>query len=92
MKELLYSVINCISHDRDIGIHTAEQLVPDPSCVQDETAIAKLKKYELPDSDQIPVELIQAGHETLLSVIHKHINLLGIRKNFLISGRSLLLH
>jgi hypothetical protein len=33
-----------------------------------------LKKYKPPGSDQIPAELIQAGDDTLLSVIHKLIN------------------
>jgi hypothetical protein len=33
-----------------------------------------LKKYKLPDSDQILAELIQTGGETLLSAIHKLIN------------------
>jgi hypothetical protein len=39
-----------------------------------EIAIAKLKKYKSPGSDQIPAELIQAGGEILLSVIHKLVN------------------
>jgi hypothetical protein len=39
-----------------------------------EIAIAKLKKYKSPGSDQIPAELIQAGGEILLSEIHKLIN------------------
>jgi hypothetical protein len=39
-----------------------------------ETAIAKLKKYKSPGSDQIPAELIQAGGEILLSANHKLIN------------------
>jgi hypothetical protein len=39
-----------------------------------EIAIAKLKKYKLPGSDQILIELIQAGGEILLSAIHKLIN------------------
>jgi hypothetical protein len=68
-------------------IHTAEQ----PSPFEVEIAIAKLKEYKSPDSDQIPVELIQAGGETLCSEIHKLI-LFGIRKNCLSSGRSWLLY
>jgi hypothetical protein len=39
-----------------------------------EIAIAKLKRYKKPGSDQITAELIQAGGETLLSEVHKHIN------------------
>jgi hypothetical protein len=36
-----------------------------------EIAIAKLKKYKSPGSDQIPAELIEAGGEMLMSAIHK---------------------
>jgi hypothetical protein len=49
-------------------------LVPSPSLLEVEIAIAKLKKYKSPGSDQIPTELIQAGGEILLSEIHKLIN------------------
>jgi hypothetical protein len=38
------------------------------------TAVAKLKNYKSPSSDQIPAELIQAEGETLVSAIHKLIN------------------
>jgi hypothetical protein len=61
----------------DVGqiyVHTAEQLVSGPSRLEMEIAIAKLKKYKSPGSDQIPAELIQAGGEILLSAIHKLIN------------------
>jgi hypothetical protein len=37
-------------------------------------AIAKLKKYKSPGSDQILAEMIQTRWETLLSEIHKLIN------------------
>jgi hypothetical protein len=40
---------------------TAEPLVPDPSPLRVEIAIAKLKRYKLPGTIGIPVELIQAG-------------------------------
>jgi hypothetical protein len=55
-------------------VHTAEQLVPCPSSLEVEIAIAKLKKYESPGSDEISAELIQAGGEMLLSTIHKLIH------------------
>jgi hypothetical protein len=41
----------------------AEPLVPGPIRLEVEIAIAKLKKYKSPGSDQIPTELIQAGGE-----------------------------
>jgi transposase InsO family protein len=45
--------------------------VPYPSCLDVEIAIAKLKKYKSPGSDQILAEFIKAQGETLVSVIHK---------------------
>jgi hypothetical protein len=36
--------------------------------------IENIKKYKSPNSDQISAELIQAGGEILVSVIHKHIH------------------
>jgi hypothetical protein len=61
-------------HDvRQMDIHTAEPLVPEPSLVEVETAIGKLKSYKSPGSDQIPTELTKAGCETLDSEIHRHL-------------------
>jgi hypothetical protein len=59
---------------RLIEIHTAEPLVPDPCSFEVEIAIAKLKRYKSPGSDQIPAELIQAGGEILHSKVHKLLN------------------
>jgi hypothetical protein len=53
---------------------TAEPLVLVPCHLEVEIGIAKLKKYKSPGSDQILAEVIQAGNETLESVIHKLIN------------------
>jgi hypothetical protein len=39
-------------------IHAAEPLAPDPSPFEAEIAIANLKKYKSPGSDEIPAELI----------------------------------
>jgi hypothetical protein len=59
---------------RQIEVHMAEPLVPGPSNLKDEVAIAEFKKYKSPGSDQIPAELIQAEDEILLSAIHELIN------------------
>jgi hypothetical protein len=56
---------------RQKGIYTAEPLVPEPSLVEVEIAIGKLKSYKSPGTDNIPVELIKAGGETLCSEIHR---------------------
>jgi hypothetical protein len=67
MEELLFSVGR-------IGVHTAEPLVPGPSRLEVEIAIAKSKKYKSPGNDQIMAELIQTRGKILLSAIHKLIN------------------
>jgi hypothetical protein len=66
--------VHNISDVRQIEVHMAEPLVSDPSRLEVEIAIVKLKKYKSPGSDQIPAQLIQAGGEMLLSAIHKLIN------------------
>jgi hypothetical protein len=66
--------VHNVSDVRQIEVHTAEPLVPGPSHLEVEIAVAKLKKYKLPGSDEIPAELIQAGDEILLSEIHKLVN------------------
>jgi hypothetical protein len=66
--------VHRVSDVRQVEIHTAEPLVPEPSPFETEIAIAKLKKYNSQGSDQIPAELIQAGGEILRSEIHKLIH------------------
>jgi hypothetical protein len=61
--------VHNVTDVRRIKIHTAEPLVPVPSHLEAEITIAKLKKYKLTGSDEIP-----AGGEILVSVIHKLIN------------------
>jgi hypothetical protein len=52
-------------HDvRQMDIHTAEPLVPEPSLVEMEVAIGKLNMYKSLGTDQSPGELIKAGGET----------------------------
>jgi hypothetical protein len=63
-----------VSDVKQIDVHAAEPLVPGPSCLEVEIAIAKLRKYKLPGSDHIPAELIQTEGEILQYVIHKLIN------------------
>jgi hypothetical protein len=66
--------VHNVSDVRQIEVHTAEPLVPGPSHLEVEIAIAKLKKYKSPCSDLILAELTQAGGEILLSAIHELIN------------------
>jgi hypothetical protein len=58
-------------HDvRQMDIHTAEPLVPEPSLVEVEI-VGKLKRYKSPGTDQNRTELIKAGGGTTCSEIHK---------------------
>jgi hypothetical protein len=52
-------------------IHITKQLVPISSHREFEIDISKLKSCKFPGSDQIMAELIKAGSEILVSVIHK---------------------
>jgi hypothetical protein len=54
---------------RQIEVHMAEPLVPGPSRLEVEIAIAKLEKYKSPGSDQTLAELFkqEAKYYRLLS-------------------------
>jgi len=59
---------------KDVGqaeILTAEPLVPEPSAVEVELAIDKLKSHKSPGIDQIPAELIKAGGRKICLEIRK---------------------
>jgi hypothetical protein len=64
--------VHNVSDVRQIDVHKTEPLVPGPSRLEVEIAIAKSKKYKSPGSDQIPAEIIPAEGE--ISAIHKLIN------------------
>jgi hypothetical protein len=75
-----------------MDMHTAEPLVPEPSLVEVEIAIGKMKSYKSPGTDQLPVELIKTGGETYV-LRHRNLFVLyGIRRNCHSSGRNLLLY
>jgi hypothetical protein len=62
--------------------------VPEPSALEVELAIEKLKTFKSPGIDQIPAELIIAGVEQCSVRFIKLSLLFGIRRNCLESGRS----
>jgi hypothetical protein len=72
-KNFFNQVINVHGiHDvRQMDIHMAEPLIPEPSLVRVEIAIGKLKSYKSPSTDHILAELIKAVGEMLYSEIHK---------------------
>jgi hypothetical protein len=63
--------IHGVNDVRQIEVHTAEPLVPEPSAFEVEMAIEKLKRHKSPGIDQIPAELIKAGGRIIRSEIHK---------------------
>jgi hypothetical protein len=69
-SQLLNVRVHRASDVRQVEIHTADPLAPDPSLFQVEFAVGNLERYKPPDS----------------------LILCGLRKNCLISGRSLLLY
>jgi hypothetical protein len=72
-KNIFNHVLNVRGfHDvRQMDIHMAEPLIPEPSLVELEIAIGKFESYKSPVTDQIPAELIKAGGYTLCSEIHR---------------------
>jgi hypothetical protein len=63
--------VHGVSDVRQAEIRTTEPLVPEPSALEFELAIEKLKSYKSPGIDQIPAELIKAGGKTIRCAIHK---------------------
>jgi len=57
--------IHGVNDVKQTEIHTAEQLVPEPSAFDFEFTIVKLKSRKSPGIDQIPAELIKAGGRTI---------------------------
>ena len=63
--------VNGVHDVRQTETHTAEPLVPEPSALEVELAIVKLKCHKSPGIDQIPAELIKEGGRTIRYQIHK---------------------
>jgi hypothetical protein len=74
VEEIFLSNIECtwcFFYVRQAEIHTAEPLVPEPSVLEVELAIEKLKSHKSQGIDQIPAELIKSGGRTFRCVIDK---------------------
>jgi hypothetical protein len=63
-------------------MQTAERFVPEPSVSEVEVPVGKLKRYKLPDGEQIPAEMIQVGEGTLHFGIQKLIKLFWHKEEF----------
>ena len=53
--------VHGVSDVRQAEMNTAEPLVPEPSTLEVDLVIEKLKSHKSPGIDQIPAELIKAG-------------------------------
>jgi hypothetical protein len=84
--------VHNVSGVRQIEVHTAEPLVPGPSRLEVQIAIAKFKTYKSPGSDQIAAELMQEGGGISPPAIRKLVNSVWNKEELPISGRSLLNH
>ncbi|PNF19216.1 hypothetical protein B7P43_G08967, partial [Cryptotermes secundus] len=72
--------VHRVSYVMQAESDTDEPLIPDPSRFEVESALAKLKGYKSPGSDQIPTELIQAGGEILRSKVQNLITSIWHKK------------
>jgi hypothetical protein len=72
--------VHGVSDVRQTYIHTAEQLMADPSACEVEMAIENLKRNKSPGIDQIQAELIKAKGRTIRSKIHELINSIWNKK------------
>jgi hypothetical protein len=57
--------IHRVHNLRQTEIHTAGPLIPEPSPLKTVIAIAKLKRYKTPGTNQILEEVMQNGGKTL---------------------------
>jgi hypothetical protein len=62
--------------------------VHEPSAFEVEMAIEKLKRHKSPGTDKIPAQLTKAGGRQFTMRSINLLILLGIRRNYLRSGRS----
>jgi hypothetical protein len=58
--------IHGLNYVKQTYIHTAEQLVPNPSASEDEMVTEKIKRHKSPGADQIPTNFIIAGNTKIV--------------------------
>jgi len=63
--------VHGVNDVRQVDVHTAKPLIPEPSAFEVELATEKLKSHKLPGTDQIPAELIKGGVRTIRVESHK---------------------
>jgi hypothetical protein len=66
--------VYAINYVRQTEIHTAEPLVHEPSTLEVEMAIEKLKRHRSPGLDHVLAELIKGGGKAIRCEIFKLIN------------------
>jgi hypothetical protein len=84
--------VHGVHNVREMDVHTAEPLIPEPSLVKVEIAIGNLRSCKSPGTDQILAKLIKTGGETFCSEIQKLIYSIWTRRNCHSCERNLLLY
>ena len=75
MEKLFLQTSQCTQRRTEkFEIHTAEPWIPEPSEIEVEMSIKKLKNFKSPGIDNIPAELIKAGGTALTKELHRLIN------------------
>ena len=64
----------------DEDLQTAEILVTEPSVLEVEMAVDKLKMYKASGPDGIPAELIKLGGEKLIEKIHRLLSIIWVKE------------
>ena len=74
MEQFFSNLLNVNQSSSNEGSeeYTAEPDIPEPSLIEVELAIKKLKRHKTTAVDHIPSELIQAGGGKLYEKIHTH--------------------
>jgi len=71
----------------EFEIHTAEPLIPEPSVIEMEMSVNRLKNFKSPGIDNIPAELIKSGGKALIKELHKLISVIRRKESSQRNGK-----
>jgi len=66
--------VHSAEQTEEFEIYTAESWIPEPSEIEIEMSVKKLKNFKSPGIDNIPAELIKEGGTALIKELHKLIS------------------
>jgi hypothetical protein len=82
VEESFLSAVEGVNDVRQTEIQTEEPLVPEPNAFEVKMATEKLKRHKSPGTDEILTELIKARGRTVRTQIHKLINSIWNKEEF----------